>query len=221
MSASLKLLLRLFLLFGGPFGGLVGLLAGVAVALNGGTIGFALFVGAAFAAEVGVIFGAALALILGGWQILAVRRLGYRLTDETLSVRQRRRLTLGLPLSEAFTLCLASVRNLGRTDVEEETDFTKGVILATKRWQWRGSGERLRFDLRGRGEQTEVEIESRPLVRTTVVDCGGGLQNVDGIVGFLLAHGDVEGVFAAKRSEQVRASPDRVRQSEDGVSPTS
>jgi hypothetical protein len=216
----LKLLLRLFLATGGTYGGVMGLIAGLAVSGQG--VEFALFVGVCAALFAGTLFGGMMALVMGGLHVLAVRRLGHRLTDETLAVRQRRRLTLGTPFSEAFGLCLESIRHLGNMDVEEETDYSAGVILASKRWSWLSAGECLRFELLGRGEQTDVQIECRPRVRTAIVDLASSLRTADAIVGFLLAHGpDAEGAFAAKPSDQVRASSDRVRQGEDGLSPTS
>src|SRR5262249_30211950 len=146
----------------------------------------------------------------GGMHVYSVWRLGYRLTDETLSVRQRRRLRVELPFAEVFTLCLASVRYLDWADVEEEeTDFATGVILAKRRL---GCGEHVRFRLRAVDGGTDVVIECRPHLRITLVDDGSSLQTMDALVGFLLAHGEggAEGEIAAKKSEHLGATAGQV-----------
>jgi hypothetical protein len=209
MPAYLKLLLRLFAFTALAFGGGMGVCAGVAV-LTVAPVAEALLVGAGVVVAAGVPYGVLMTLVLGGSHVLAVRRLGYPLTDETLAVRQRRRLTVGLPFGEAYTLCLASVRHLGKTDVEEESDYAAGVILATKRLSIWSGGERIRFDLspdEGRSGATRIDVESRPRMRTVMADFGASLRNVDAIMGFLLAHGapDEGGRAAAvERSEHVR-----------------
>jgi hypothetical protein len=186
MMPSLKLLLRIFVFASCAFGGGIGIAVAIVLCVDG--VGRALLVGGVVTLALGMPYGLAMSLILGGWHILAVRRLGHRLTDETLCVRQRRQLMVGLPLPQAFALCTASIRFLGNADVEEESDSAAGVILVTKRWSLLSIGERIRFKLHQAEDGTAVEIECRPWVRTTMIDFGTSLRNMDAIVGFLLAH---------------------------------
>jgi hypothetical protein len=203
MLASLKFLLRLFFLFSYAFGFVMGLCATVALLafylITGeGGWGSALLIGLGVAVGGGTFYGLLMTLFLGGWQILAVWRRGFPLTSETLAVCQTRRLTVELPFAEAFSLCTASIRYLGKTDVEEETDFGQGVILAVKRWTMKSWGERIRFQLSHRQGGTTVLIECQPLRQGALVDGGSSLENLDAIVGFLLAHGaNAEGSHSA------------------------
>lgn len=195
MVASLKFLFRIFFWTSFTWGGWVALCLSVLALLSGGSSSH-LFTIIQYALVGGVVFGSAMALALGVPHVLIVWLRSYPLTDETLAVCQRRRLALDLPFGEAFTLCLHSVRHVGNADVEEETDYSGGVILARTRWSWtREWGKRIRFELRECGGGTQVVIECYSGWKTVLVDFGFSLQVVDAIVGFLLA----EGTAAAKQ----------------------
>src|SRR5438128_2206725 len=110
MFASAKFLLRLFLSFSYAFGFVLGLLAALVLLCHflltgeGGGVSGLLLV-AAVAVGGGSFFGGILTAFLGGWQIQAVWRRGFPLTDETLAVSHRRQLTIERPFAETFTLC--------------------------------------------------------------------------------------------------------------------
>jgi hypothetical protein len=214
--ASAKLLLRVFVVCSIPFAVLIGPFTTVMWLTNRKeSVGSALLTGLVVALVSGALMGMLMALYLGGWQILTVKRLGFPLAEENLAVRQRRQLTLDLPFAEAFSLCLDSIRYLGRSDISEQTDFESGVILAEKRMTMKSWGEGIRFQLRSNEGGTVVEIECRPRMGTAVVDLGTSLRNMDSIVGFLLAHG-----ATAKNSTATRAvdqSSDKVRGSADHI----
>jgi hypothetical protein len=151
-----------------------------------------------------------MAVTLGVGQILAVRRLGYALTDETLSTRQRRVARVGLPFGETYALCLLAVRHLGKSArVEEESDYAAGLILALTGVTFGGrtSGERLRFELRPVEGGIEVAVESRPHWPLTLVDDGTSLRHVHRIVAFLRASGAPEEEAAAAAHHRGKPCP--------------
>src|SRR4051794_31817443 len=129
MPAPAKFLLRLFLASACAFGFAVGVITALVLfshfMLTGeGGLLSGLSIVATITLGGGSLFGRAMTVLLGGWHLLAVWRRGFRLTAETLAVSHRRQLTIALPFGETFTLCLASVRYLGKADVEEEeTDY--------------------------------------------------------------------------------------------------
>src|SRR4051812_23046791 len=132
MIPSLKLLLCIFVRTACLLGGPIDVAVFLAISRDG--VGQGLLAGGMAAVALGVPCGMVISLFFGGWHVHAVGRFGHRLTDETLSVRQRRRLTLELPFSRAFDFCLASVSYLGNAHVEEETDYEAGVIRVTRCW---------------------------------------------------------------------------------------
>jgi hypothetical protein len=196
MRAALKLLVRGFVWAALAFGSGLGLFFVVPLVVGSTVTGSvpplanwiicaALLVGGSLA------FGILMTLVGSGAHIWAVRRLGFHLTDETLAVRQRRRLTLTLPFGEAFTLCAASVRQFDGIRIDEEqADDHGGVLLVRKGVSWCSCGERIRFELNERGDGgTDVFVECCPVVRSTLFDYGCALRNMDAVVSFLLAHG--------------------------------
>lgn len=133
----------------------------------------------------GLLFGSALTLVLGGWHIYAVHRLGYRLTDDTLSVRQHRRLLIDLSFQETFALCAATATRFGTI---RKADITDGVILAESCVSLLSFGQLLSIRLWRAGNCMVVEIDCRPSLRATLVDYGTSLHQMDVIVTDLLSH---------------------------------
>src|SRR5262245_34725397 len=106
-AAPLRLLVRLFVGFTSAFGFMLGVVAAIAMpcvflATGEGDVVSGLIIVAGTAVVGGSSFGLLLTAFFGGWQILAVRRRGFPFTRERLTTIHRRRLTLEMPLAEAF-----------------------------------------------------------------------------------------------------------------------
>ncbi len=109
--------------------------------------------------------------------------------EEAAMVRQRRELTLPLPPAEAYTLCLRSLETIPNCMLPTQ-NAAVGRITARTGVSWRSWGDEIAFQLYSEeGTSTRVEITSRPVVRTTLVDFGKNLENVEKIAEFLRQHG--------------------------------
>ncbi len=92
---------------------------------------------------------------------------------------------LRLLYDQAFDLCLSSVRAVRKGKIRGK-DRPLGRIDLKAGMTWKTWGEVISFDLRRMDEnRTRVEVSSGPALRTTLVDYGKNLENVERIMGFL------------------------------------
>lgn len=201
MGAGTKFLLRNFLFFTFVVGGIFGMMMafiGVTVVLIvmpfAAIPEFALIYVTAILLGAGLVWGASMGVFFvlpaGGWHIIAVRRQGFPITNETLKVRQQRQLIIDLPFADTFTLCQAAVGHLKRSWInEEKTDYATGEIVARKGMSWWSWGESIHFKLQTRADgRTDVDIECRPVIRGVRMDLGINLGNMNALIGFLVSH---------------------------------
>ncbi len=172
----MNLFLRLFFGFGIPFG----LVMGVFYSLLGGLI-----VGLLVGLFSTFLFGGLMSLIAGSLHIHYVRQIRSGESEEALGVHHVRRVELRLPYEEAFDLCISSLNAVKKGRIRRE-DRPSGRIEAKAGMTWVSWGEVISFDLRRIDEnRTRVEVSSRPVLRTTLVDLGKNLENVERIAGTL------------------------------------
>jgi hypothetical protein len=145
----------------------------------------------AFAA---VGYGAAMSLVFTGSSWFVARKRG---SDAAVRVRQVRRVTVPAGRRESLDLCETSLTRVRKTRVLARDDRA-GVLTARKGFTWKSFGDDIRFTIVGGDEREQhVEIESRPRIRTTLVDYGSNYDNVTEIVRFLTEHGATEDEFPA------------------------
>ncbi len=117
-------------------------------------------------------------------------------------VNVRERITVPLPPEQALAACRAAVEQVPKaTGVQLDTQTT---LQARVGMTWRSNGERIRCSVRPVDGGSEVEIHSRPWLRTTLLDLGKNRENVDRIRAALeeLARQDaLPGVLADPRNE--------------------
>ncbi len=155
-------------LFGFPVGLFVGLIAG-------------LFAGGLFSLPVGYLHR------------LAVRRMPYGEPEGAMEVRHVRHAELRLPYDQAFDLCISSLNAVKKGRIRRE-DRPSGRIEAKAGMTWKSWGEVISFDLRRiDANRTRVEVSSKPALRTTLVDLGKNLENVERIMGFLTRRAEGDG----------------------------
>jgi hypothetical protein len=98
---------------------------------------------------------------------------------------------LNLLFDKAFDLCAESVAQIKRSKITKE-DRINGKIDAKGGITWKTFGDKIEFNLNKINEaHTEVELSSRPVLRTTLVDYGKNLQNVQIIEEFLKEYREV------------------------------
>jgi hypothetical protein len=137
----------------------------------------------------GFVTFALLGLFLTFTHSQIVKRKAGGLSEEGFGVHQQTNLTLHLPYDRAFDLCCESVEILsGRI---KTADRSNGKIEATTGWTWRSFGCVVSYEIKSIGERlTEIEVTSRPQIRTTLVDYGENLENVERVCKFLFERDD-------------------------------
>lgn len=136
----------------------------------------------------------AIAFILILWLVLwwmhrrSIKRRGFSLTKQNLSVVHQRELRLSLPYEQAFTKCKEAILQLSRITLKQE-DYSKGMLIANSRISWESFGENIALDIRAIDENTtQVGFTSRPIVSTTKFDYGKNLENVERIRDYLMSY---------------------------------
>ena len=127
------------------------------------------------------------ALIGGTIQLLGdlgVRKLSKNNAEKDFSVIQNRKIVLLLKLNAAFDLCKDSLaeRKVKSITETKENDFIK----ATTKMNFNSFGTQIEFNLNQIAENlTEVEIQTRPSVKSTMVDYGESLRIIEEITHYL------------------------------------
>ena len=177
MNRYLKLHLKIFLGTGIPFG----IFMGIFYSLE---YGFPLSLVAGLFRE-GIIFGVFMSLICGFMHSWSVKRMPYGKSEESLGVYHVRNVELRLPYDKAFNLCIESISSIKKCKIQTEDCF-HGKIVAKAGSTWKTWGDVISFKARKIDNgRTQVVVSSRPAMRTTLVDCGKNLENVERISSFL------------------------------------
>jgi hypothetical protein len=131
-----------------------------------------------------------MSLSLGFLHIKSVKRMALGKSAEAMGVRHVRNVELRLPYDEAFDLCIESLSLIKKCKIHNE-DRVQGKIVAKAGMTWKTWRDVISFEVRKIGNDgIQIEVSSRPALRTTVVDYGKNLENVEKIVGFLNAHSE-------------------------------
>ena len=105
-----------------------------------------------------------------------------------MDVHHLRSIELQLPYDKAFNLCIESLSLIKKCKIQKE-NRSQGKIIAKAGMTWKTWGDVISFDMRKiDNNRTQVTVSSRPIVRTTLVDCGKNLENVEKIIRFLKGH---------------------------------
>lgn len=133
----------------------------------------------------GTAVGIVLAVIVGFLHRRCVQKIAGRGSDDSMGVHAVRNIDLAFPLDRTFDLCIESLGHVNRSRITQE-DRAQGRIEARTGINWKTWGDTISFSLdRLDEERTHVMISSRPTARTTLVDFGKNLGNVQTIVSFL------------------------------------
>lgn len=132
-----------------------------------------------------VIWGAIAGFGILLWNDTKARRISGRNDEEVYKPRQKRNLTLLLNYDKAFEICKAAVNSLNRAKIKSE-DLEEGIIKVKTGITWDSFGQIITLSLVKINENlTEVEISTRPIPRTVLVDYGEGWKYVEEISKFL------------------------------------
>ena len=177
----MNLYLKLFLAMGISFGIFMGIFYSF-------QFGFPLGMGIGMVT--GIFFGGLISLILGFLHNQSVKRISSGKYKQTLSVHHTRHVKLRLPYDRVFDLCLESLTSIEKCKIQKE-DRHEGRIIAKAVMTWKTWGDVILFKIqRISNDEIQVEVSSRPALRTTLVDYGKNLENVQKIVRFLNAYSE-------------------------------
>ncbi len=177
MAMKAKLFIRIFLGMAIPFGIVMGgMLAGVGVLVDFASedIDFSVppaLIGALIGIGSGVFFGMVMSLILG---VMHFTR------TDTPYVRHRRTYSIGGSLDEAKSICVEAVMSISGATVNRAA--ADNSLLARTGVTWQSFGETIECSFEPAGPNRQiVSVESRPVIKTTLVDYGRNLENIEAI----------------------------------------
>ena len=173
---KMKRNIKIFLASGIPFSIFIGILNSYIYGIPAGVISGLI---------AGAVFGFLMFFILGFLHGRAVKKIGDGKFGDETGVDHTRSIELNLPYDCVFDLCIRSLGLITNCKVLEE-DRANGIIIAKAGINWKTWSDKVSFYINGIGNnRTNVNVSSRPTARTTIVDFGKNLDNVESIVSFI------------------------------------
>jgi hypothetical protein len=132
----------------------------------------------------GFVLGVIEGLIIQLWSELRTRKLAKSSNAEDYSVKQKRDLVMLVNFETAFDLCRQAIFDAGAKIKSEDP---KGKIIKAKsRINFHSFGTDIAFNLKPLNENlTEIQIVTRPTVRTTIVDYGESYKLIENLTEIL------------------------------------
>ena len=135
-----------------------------------------------------VIFGS-IAFVFSFIQVMWSKRIQPEKPEEAQKVRHVREIELQLPYNDAFNVCCESLASIQCCAIEKK-DLSQGKIVAKAGTSLRSWGEVITFDIEQVDAwRTRVRVSSRSPLRTTIIDWGKNLENVQKIAQYLKEKG--------------------------------
>ena len=119
---------------------------------------------------------------------IGIKRKGFPLTKQNLSVVREREIRLNLPYEQAFAVCKEALDRLPRIDLKQ-INQSEGTLIANTRITWESFGEKIVLNIQtSNNNTTKVLFKSRPLIQTTMFYYGKSLANIERIKQFLILY---------------------------------
>jgi hypothetical protein len=154
---------------------------------------------------VGVIFGAVFGFGIQFYSDYKVRQVKPDATEKDFDVRQEQTFILFYDYDKVFDLCLESIEYLEKGKLKHADKFA-GNIKAKTGVSWTSFGNAVEFKVSKLTEYTaEVEILTRPIVPTTLIDNGKGLEIIENLKDFFQRKNDEKnlGLLVEKQENSV------------------
>jgi len=133
----------------------------------------------------GIILSILLFIILGPLHVYMVKKVAPELTEEAYGTCHVRNITINRPFEQAFSLCIESLSSVKNSKITARKP-SQGKIIAKTPINWKTWGDTIIFELKQTDDATtELILSSRPTARTTIVDYGKNIDNIQKIVYFL------------------------------------
>ena len=133
----------------------------------------------------GLIFGTLVSYILISLHKSLSRKVDSGASMPDFDIHQVRHIVMGIPYEKAFSLCIRSLKTIDRCRIISQS-LDNGEIRARAGLNWKTWGDDIIINLTEGKDTTGVEISSRPSARSTLVDFGKNLDNVERIRRFLI-----------------------------------
>ncbi len=172
------LFFKLLLMSGIPFGFLMGIMS-FHMGDNAGAIRNGILSG--------LIFGTLVSYILISLHKSLSRKVVSDASMPDFNNHQVRRIVMAIPFEQAFSRCIESLKTVNRCRIILQ-DPDNGEIRARAGLNWKTWGDDINFKLTQETDSTVVELSSRSSARSTLVDFGKNLDNVERIRRFLHDH---------------------------------
>lgn len=128
----------------------------------------------------GIIFGLLMTVILFIIQRKSLKKLGQR--NGNVKVICTAVIEIKGTRHEIFEICKSSLSKIAKCKLEE-SDFQAGVLKAKAGMTWHTWGDLILFKLEEAQENCyKVLVTSRPIVRSTVIDYGKNMDNINRII---------------------------------------
>ena len=141
------------------------------------------------ALAMGITLGAIIAGVFGTLHVRSMD--GKKRAYESYAVQQTRDIEIDLPFDEALILARAALQSIEGAAIVKETSSETGTTAISARTglNWETYGEKINLRLeRIDAETTLLHIDSRPRLRTTLIDYGRNLHNVNVISLYVREH---------------------------------
>ena len=135
----------------------------------------------------GLVFGTIASYILISLHKSLSRKVVTDSFNHVFGIFQTRRIEIPLSYEDAYSLCLQSLKTISRCSIQSQSP-DEGTMKARAGINWKTWGDDVLIELVKGEMATIVEISSRPSARSTLVDFGKNLDNVERIKRFLLDH---------------------------------
>ena len=133
----------------------------------------------------GILFGLLMSITLGWLHHRSIKKLPFATGEYQAGVHQVRTLRVHLPYEASLALCKDSLRVIKKSTLQNE-DGSVGRLDAKTGMTWKAWGERISFGVQRISDtESEIEVTSRPIIRTTLIDYGKNLENVEEILLYL------------------------------------
>ncbi len=168
--------MNIFLSGGIPFGILMGITTSYQYSPQVGLIGGLIS---------GLIFGFIMYIIIGFIHGRAVKKVGDGKFWSETGVHHIRNIQLTESYDRVFNSCIESLSLIKNCNIKESDRLT-GKIIAKAGLNWKTWSDTIIFTIRRTEDGcTHLKLSSRPTARTTIVDFGKNLENVETIILYL------------------------------------
>ena len=133
----------------------------------------------------GIIFGLLMSISIGIISFFYKKYTSTFLFSKN-KVHQAEEITVNIPIDKAFEICIKSITQINKGKIIK-LDKTDRIIEGRAGMSWKSTGEKININLyKNNNNLTLIRISSKPLLKTTIIDLGKNLENVNTIKNYII-----------------------------------